>query len=48
MKKILEASADKKYIKTVTDAAKNYADTFSVAAAQDTQSASDIISFTFP
>jgi len=48
MKKILAASADKKFIKTVTDAATNYADTFSVAAAQDTQSAADIISFTFP
>ncbi|MGP1459482.1 MAG: cyclic nucleotide-binding domain-containing protein [Treponema sp.] len=48
MKKILAASADEKIIKTVTEAAKNYADTFCAEAARDTESAANLISFEFP
>ena len=48
MKKILVASTNEKIIKTIKDAAKHYADTFSVEIARSTERAANIISFTFP
>ena len=48
MKKIITASTNARIIKTVKDAVKKYADSFSVEIANTTESAVDFISFEFP